>query len=215
MNRFTLSQPILVDGSEPAQPRSESRVELPARRRAIPDEDDEAPPTRFIPQSYVEQEEEELDGPEQEQEQEQEPTTPAQVAAPVVPVTTHAVRKITSEEGFWNYIERMNWRDRSEDPNFNVIRKKQDYRALSISDQEAFADYLTHVVNALDVQMSAANAYGNLTDVDERKAICSHVVGKGSVFYAMTMEDPGFASYLIPESADKKEYYDMMELIRI
>jgi hypothetical protein len=125
------------------------------------------------------------------------------------------VRRIRNEEEFWNYIEKMAWLDKSENPNFSVEQKKLNYRSLVISDQEAFAEYLTRYVNALDEKLQSVNFYGIVIDVNERKAICSHIVGKGSVFYAMTIEDPGFASYLIPENTDQKDYYDMMEFILI
>ena len=125
-------------------------------------------------------------------------------------------RIITDEESFWNYIESLNWRDRSDNPKLDITNKKLSYKRLSIPDQEAFADYLTFVVYELHkVMMLNVSSYRCLTDDIEQKAICSHVVGKGSIYYAMTMEDPGFSLHLIPESPDKKEYYDMMEFIRI
>jgi hypothetical protein len=147
-----------------------------------------------------------------------EPNMPPDEEVPVdaVPVRhVSVVRRITSEDGFWNYIEQLHWRDRSENAHLDIIGKKQNYRSLSISDQEAFADYLTHVVDALLVRLQHANIFGTLTDVNEQKALCSHVVGKGSVFYAMSMEDPGFVGYLVPENSNQKEYYDLMDFIKI
>lgn len=190
MSRFTLSKPILTEEVErpvaqPVRAPQSPKVAV----RSIPDEDDV---------------DESDSGSQQE--------TPVH-AVPVAPMPVQ--RKIKNEEDFWTYVEKMAWRDRSEDPNFSVSQKKLNYKAISIPDQEAFADYLTHVVATMDERLQAANCYGNVTDVDERKAICSHIVGRGSIFYAMTMEDPGFASYLIPENTEHREYYDMMELIRI
>ena len=131
----------------------------------------------------------------------------------VAPVTT--VNRISNEEQFWNYAEGMSWRDRSDEPNFNLALKKERFKTISIADQEAFADFLTHCVNTLNETLDSKGFYGNLEDIVERKAICSHIVGRGSIFYALTMEDPGFAMYLVPEDLSKKEYFDMMELIRI
>lgn len=193
MSRFVLSKPILTESIQ----RSPPRAKKPAAR-AIPDEDDEI---ESVPDEEVQEDNDSDSGSSGE----------VQVVQPARPVA----RRITNEESFWNYVEKLNWRDRSEDANFNLLRKKQDYQNLSIPDQETFADFLTHVVIAMDTVLAAANVYGTLTDVNERKAICSHIVGKGSVFYAMTLEDPWFAAYLVPESPDRKEYYDMMELVRI
>jgi hypothetical protein len=199
MSRFTLSKPILTEA-----------VVLPAvvPNRAIPDEDDNSPRQQIHAAETHDESDSESDS---ESNPEVEPVPVVSTVYSVAPV----VRKIRNEEAFWNYIEKMSWRDRSEDPNFSVAQKKLNYRSLAIPDQEAFADYLTHVVNTMDEKLQAANCYGTVTDADERKAICSHIVGRGSIFYAMTMEDPGFASYLVPENPDRKEYYDMMELIRI
>lgn len=144
----------------------------------------------------------------------QEPTQ-TQYAGLDVPSPPTTLNRIINEEQFWNYVESMNWRDRTDEPNFNLALKKQNFRRLSIADQEAFADFLTHCVNALNEVLISKNFFGALEDETERKAICSHIVGRGSIFYAMTMEDPGFAMHLVPENLSKKEYFDMMELIKI
>jgi hypothetical protein len=215
MSRFTLSKPILTE-EVIHQVASPQRASPRRSARAIPDEDDEPEPVAVTEmQSQPNNNNLESDSGSDSRSASDNDAEPVTVQAQPVQAHAPVVRKIRNEEDFWNYIERMAWRDRSEDPNFSVAQKKQNYRALSIPDQEAFADYLTHVVNAMDERMQIANYYGNITDVNERKAICSHIVGRGSIFYAMTMEDPGFASYLVPETPDHREYHDMMELIRI
>lgn len=140
--------------------------------------------------------------------------------APAVPVA-HAVsaapavrNRITSEEKFWQYIEELMWRDASEDLQFSLENKKQKFLTLSISDQEAFAGFLEVCVNALHAKFVARNLFGTLVDPSEQRAVCSHIVGKGSVAYALTMEDPDFYTYLLPQNTGgKKEYHSMLALI--
>lgn len=132
------------------------------------------------------------------------------VQAPIP--ATH--NRITSEEKFWEYVAELNWRDVSDGYPFNMDSMKNKFLSLSIPDQEAFAGFLIQCVDIMDNCLSAVGAYGTLTDVNERKAICSHIVGRGSVEYAITMEEPGFMARLLPENTNnKKEYRNMMELI--
>jgi hypothetical protein len=219
--RFTLSKPILTETSEiPAPP-------VAARKfpRNIPDEDDESElprvvrpvPVRSIPvhapvPHYSDEDVEEVEDEPTPQMIEQ---SNAQYEDEPVEIQTRPVdRKIVSEDSFWNYIERLSWRDKTDDPNFDVNRKKVYHeRNLTIPDQEAFAEFLLHTVDAMNQKLTSAGIYGELTDENERKAVCSHIVGKGSVFYALTMDDPCFAQYLFMDT--KKEYHNMLALIQI
>jgi hypothetical protein len=129
----------------------------------------------------------------------------------IVPAT---VNRITSEEKFWDYIAELKWMDASDDPTFNMAAKRNKFMQLSISDQEAFAGFLITTVNTLNQHLAAKQVYGTLDDETERKALCSHIIGRGSVEYALTVDDPHFMLRLLPENTNgKREYHNMMELI--
>lgn len=123
----------------------------------------------------------------------------------------NTTRRITNDEQFWNYIDSLYWRDVSEDPTFNLSAKKSAFKSLSIADQEMFASILTKYTNELIAILNSKDFFNITTSQRDKEAFCSHVVGKGSVFFAMTCEDTGFASYLL----NPKEYRNLMEFIYI
>lgn len=130
-------------------------------------------------------------------------------------VVENTKRIITSEDTFWNFVEKLYWRDKSEDPSFSVNEKRRMIKSLSIVDQEVFADRLMSCVQHLNSALTDKNFYPDWLNQSERNAICSHIVGKGYGFYMVALvDDPGFAAYLIPENETaKKEYFDMLLVV--
>lgn len=143
-------------------------------------------------------------------------TAPASYAAPVAVQPKAVQNVITNEEQFWNFVEKLAWRDVSEDNWFNMAQKKQVFKRLSMADQEKFAEYLLTFVADLNTHLKTKTFYPSGITDEVQNAICAHIIGKGSVFYVMTRDDPVFASYLIPEGTNPKiEYRNLLELVEI
>jgi len=123
-------------------------------------------------------------------------------------------RKIINEEQFWTYITSLEWLDKSEFPAFQINHKKNQFKSLNVQDQQAFIKYLNMYIGLIDVKFKSVDFYGNITDINEQRAICSHIIGKGKTFYIMSAEDPGFASYFITENENEKEYHNMLKIIQ-
>jgi len=137
------------------------------------------------------------------------PYTPAPVQ--IQPSQTDILQ---SQEKFWDFVALLNWRDRSEDPNFSTQSAANKLLRLSISDRDRFRNWLNEFIDELIALIDEKGLFPNLGP-EQKRAFCSHIIGKGQIFYAMTVSDCnetgsfGFASYL----ADSNDYRNMLAIL--
>lgn len=110
---------------------------------------------------------------------------------------------LNNEEKFWNYIQKLSWRDKSE-------AKCSDNNLMNLTRND-----LNFVVHNIDIYASALLDVMNsdiMIDFNEekKKNILYHIIGKGSQFYHACIIDPEFCSYIIGEN----EFYPLYSYMK-
>jgi hypothetical protein len=134
--------------------------------------------------------------------------------------------RITGEEQFWNYLESLQWRDRSDHimaPQYVRAKIRSD---LNNADIVQFRQYLGNHMNSLGTRLSDfgpshqnffacplfATADPTVGDKNKRDFL-SHVIARGQVFFVAVTEDPGFAEYLLGETPQTSEFQSLYDCI--
>lgn len=110
-----------------------------------------------------------------------------------------------NSELFWNYINKLNWTDRS-DGVINYALKKNIMISNNVN-MNKFKILLDKYVTLLKNKYVSEKHYmhNNKKEID---AFLSHIVAKGLLFYNAILDDTMFADYLI-ESNEYQNLYDM------
>jgi hypothetical protein len=126
---------------------------------------------------------------------------------------------ISSEEKFWEYIEKLRWTDKSDrviSPNFIKAKIRSD---LNDADLAAFKQYLNKNMETLSNKLQLEGVFAlplfNSSDPNSeknKKDLLSHIVARGSIIYSSICEDPAFANYLVGEdsSPDYQSLYSCL-----
>lgn len=123
------------------------------------------------------------------------------------PPTKH--NTITSETKYWSFIESLNWIDVSDG---DVVGVSTKFQNLTQADKTAVIEYTKTRIDEIKEVINRAGYFTNIPD-NIQTSICSHIVGRGSVEYALTFEDPDFMLRLLPENNNgKKEYRDLLDV---
>jgi hypothetical protein len=120
-------------------------------------------------------------------------------------------RVITSDEKFWNEVDKLYWRDRS-DSVMQIAGVQNSLKSkYSTEDLETYRAYLRKYMDDLKTMMVEGGQNGDI--LSDR--ILSHIVGKGQLFYAAVSDDPDFAMYLIvdDEDNDAQDLWSVFEKI--
>lgn len=106
--------------------------------------------------------------------------------------------KDINENEFWDYINRLNWRDRSDGvislnelPFINSIGEERELAFWTIVDEKV-EKLLNHFK-----KNKFFTTYSTLKKNEYRKLI-SHIVARGKAYYETMFHDPSIAGYLIP-----------------
>jgi hypothetical protein len=199
-----ISQPIFVPTSPPGDSLRSSRTgqptpfRIPQTRPTVEELDPPTPPSpapKIVPRapnlaqfvSNLEQELEEIDSDDE----------ILKVQHPLA-----ASGKLVTEEQFWAYMDSFDWQDRSVkimSPNSVRARLRLDLTDIEL---KRFRQHLDHNVEVLSRRVTL--------DCDEKKYrdILSHIVARGSIFYANMYEDPEFAVYLLDD--EYQSLYDCL-----
>lgn len=116
---------------------------------------------------------------------------------------------ITSEDSFWNEIDKLNWRDKS-DSVLDIQRIRNNFQSkYSKEDKKRIHTYaLTFMLSLRDILLNNNQPEELLTH-----KLLSHIVGKGREFYYAVLDDPDFAMYLLMEDNDEDQ--DLWKVISV
>jgi hypothetical protein len=113
---------------------------------------------------------------------------------------------ISNEGQFWEYLETLDWQDRSVKIIIPALMRAKLRVELNDADLQKFRKYLDQYADALAPKISFLDGK-NKTD------LLSHIVARGSVYYNILYEDPDFAVGLLGEPGGQSEYQSLYDCL--
>lgn len=119
-------------------------------------------------------------------------------------------KKLNKPEDFWEYIEKLEWKDKS-DELININGKRRLLRSLLEDEIIEFKKQTEKYMEELRSHLILSGKYfvRASSDQEENKkinAFLSHIIAKGQIFYSGVNDDPAFVDYIW----DSSEYQDFL-----
>jgi hypothetical protein len=118
------------------------------------------------------------------------PPAPLTSLAPPAPIKN----RIQTVQNFWEYINRLEWRDRSDGHVSSAAINN-----LTAIERQSWNAFFNQNLNALENKLNISRFFDQfgVTDPVLKKTIMCHIIAKGRQFYIAVLDDPVFTEYLV------------------